>query len=584
MQVKGNMSKSIMLAGIPLLAFPFLVEAGMSRDSSNRHESQRSFSNEQIVQGEIFRKDGNQITLRTSDGERISFRIEDRTNQLCPEGTATKTSQSSQDSSMVQGSTTGSSSSGGQSSSMGQGSSGQHGSSMGQSPSGDQHSSMSTSEQGHQPKGANLSASQSSQSGQSSQKAGFMFGDCNFQNGDYVKAKVDQNGIATFVRSMGYSEGEEFSEGRMGDDYFVLPAGQLGGLDISDTDDHYTVKSSDGEEIGHVHKVMTSSQGDLSYAIIRQKDGQLISVPWQALEGAGNKSFKLKVTKNQLGSLPTLQQGDNAVQHVQKQWDLTQREQQELAQWNDRMDRFYANRDRYYEDTPTFHGNREGYSRYGQRQSSTYDYDYDDRTRNERYPILGSRPGVAGERGSVSIFGSPSTLPPSEHAPQYEGADREGSSDRYSGDRRNRQSRYSDEDRNRSNRHSRNQRFGFSPSEFSPPANAPQYEGDDRHRSFDRNRRAQNQPYEEPLYRNFRSGNDRSRQSFDRRQSFDQDWQGKNSDRFQDQEDRFRTRDNQGRDMFSQSREGKGDDNERYQNRRGERGQNYDYRPEPYRP
>ena len=70
MKLKGTMSKPTMLAGIPLLAFPFLVEAGISRDSSHRHEGP-SFSNDQIVQGEIFRKDGNQITLVTSDGEKI---------------------------------------------------------------------------------------------------------------------------------------------------------------------------------------------------------------------------------------------------------------------------------------------------------------------------------------------------------------------------------------------------------------------------------------------------------------------------------------------------------------------------------
>jgi hypothetical protein len=80
------------------------------------------------------------------------------------------------------------------------------------------------------------------------------------------------------------------------------------------------------------------------------------------------------------------------------------------------------------------------------------------------------------------------------------------------------------------------------------------------------------------------SGNDRSRQSFDRGKSFDQDRQGRYSDRFQDREDRFQTRDYQGRVMFSQSREGKGDENERYQNRRGDRGRYYDDRPEPYRP
>ena len=37
----------------------------------------------------------------------------------------------------------------------------------------------------------------------------------------------------------------------------------------------------------------------------------------------------------------------------------------------------------------------------------------------------GARPGVAGEEGTTSIFGSPSTMPPSENSPGYTGADKE---------------------------------------------------------------------------------------------------------------------------------------------------------------
>jgi hypothetical protein len=37
----------------------------------------------------------------------------------------------------------------------------------------------------------------------------------------------------------------------------------------------------------------------------------------------------------------------------------------------------------------------------------------------------GARPGEAGEEGETSIFGSPSTLPPSENSPGYTGADKE---------------------------------------------------------------------------------------------------------------------------------------------------------------
>jgi predicted lipid-binding transport protein (Tim44 family) len=37
----------------------------------------------------------------------------------------------------------------------------------------------------------------------------------------------------------------------------------------------------------------------------------------------------------------------------------------------------------------------------------------------------GARPGEAGEEGETSIFGSPSTMPPSEDSPGYTGADKE---------------------------------------------------------------------------------------------------------------------------------------------------------------
>ena len=528
MRLKGKMRRSLLLAGLPFLAFPFIAESGMGGDRSQRNERGNSFSDEKIVQGEIFRKDANEITLRDSNGRRISFRINNQTNQLCPGEKTSSTSQTSQSSSL--------SGTSNQSSSM-SGSGSQSTSSMSTTSGAQDAMSGTSSESGQTTSGNQMD----------SQIAGFNFGDCNFQNGDFIKARIGQDGNASFVRSMGRNGENYFSAGRSGDDYFVLPAGELGGLDISDKAANYTVKTSNGEEIGHIYRVMTNSNGDMSYAIIRKQDGQMISVPWQALEGTGNKTFKLNVTKNQLGNLPILEEGGDARQHVQQHWDLTQREQQELAQWNDRLDRFYADRDRYYEDTPTFHGNREGYSRYGQRQSSVYDYDYDDRSRNERYPILGSRPGVAGERGRVSMFGSPSTLPPSEHAPQYEGADREGSSDRYSGDWRNRQSRYSDEDRNRSNRQSMDN------------MRSP------RNRDFS-NTRSQGRN-SEWNYDNLRDSTDRNRQS---RMSDD-----------------YSNRKSGGDSMYSQSRSrndgGDSDGYDRYQSRRSRSG-NYDYRPEPYRP
>lgn len=454
MYLRSKMAKSILFAGLPLLTLPLLAESGMSGDDrSQREDRERSNSTQQIIQGEISKKNGDEITLRTSNGERITFRINDQTNQLCPKGT-----QTSQTSSLSKGS------SGNQGTSMGQGSSAENSSgqsSSGKSASGQNQMAQSSSGMGSSSSGQTSSSSlfgsasgetsgQSSSGMQSdskqSQQKGFRFGDCNFQKGEFVKAKLDENKTATFVRSMGDSE-EYYGTGGVEGEYFVLPAGQLGGLDISDKDAHYSVKSSDGQEIGNVYRVMTNNNGDIAYAIIRKKDGQLISVPWQALEGAGNKSFKMKVTQNQLGNLPILNEGENAGAHVQKHWNLTEQQRQNLAKWNERLDERNQVRDRYYEDTPTFEGNREGYDR----------YDYD-RSRDSRAGMNRSRDDRQSryqdqnaEDFRTKHYGfSPSEFPPHDRAFQYEGADQQGSS------YRNRQGRSSDDSRNREDQRSMN--------------------------------------------------------------------------------------------------------------------------------
>ncbi|MCA9422322.1 MAG: hypothetical protein KC592_14965 [Nitrospira sp.] len=392
MFTRNNMARSVILAGIPLLTLPLLAEADMSRDRSDRAESGRSSSMEQIVQGEISKKNGDQITLRASNGERITFRINDETNRLCPQGKTSK---------------------------MSQGSSGH-----------DSSSSEKTSSSSLFGSASGQGSSQTSSGTQaSSSKAGFAFGECNFEKGEFVKAKVDEDGNATFVRSMGQNDDNYFDARRMGDEYFILPAGQLGGLDISDKDAHYSVKSSDGQEIGSVYRVMTNSNGDLTYAIVRKADGQLISVPWQALEGSGNKSFKLNVTQNQLGNLPILEEGENPGTHVQKNWDLTEEQRQNLAKWNERLDRFYSDRDRYYEDTPTFEGNREGYDRYDSDRSRM------SRSGNDRHQHYQDQ-NAEDFRTRRDSF-SPTEFPPHDRAFQYEGADQRSSYNRSNRDRGN---------------------------------------------------------------------------------------------------------------------------------------------------
>lgn len=330
------LARSLMLAGIPLLALPLIAQAGSSRDHGDRSDAHGSYSQEKekVVRGEVFRQDGDKITLRSRGGRKVSFQITKQTNQFCPSNTSSQSSQSSQGSS-------------GSSDSMTQGSSMSSSGSSGQS------------------------------SSDLSEKEGFKFGDCNFQNGDSIKAKIDQQGNATYVRSMGYrGEDDHFEAGRSGDDYFVLPAGQLGGLDISDKDAKYTVQTKNGEEVGYIYRLVNNNQGEPSYAIIRKSDGQLISVPWQAMEGQGNKTFKLNVSKTQLGDLPILEQGHDTVQHVEQHWNLNEQEEKRMAKWNKQMDNFYEDREQSYRATLSPEGNSgDSRDRRGRSSESAYDYE-----------------------------------------------------------------------------------------------------------------------------------------------------------------------------------------------------------------
>ncbi|GJL58298.1 MAG: hypothetical protein NPIRA03_11550 [Nitrospirales bacterium] len=499
MFTRNKMTRSVILAGLPLLTLPLVAEGAMSRDRSDRMDEKWSNSMERIIQGEIAKKNGDQITLRGSNGEHITFRINEETNRLCPEGMSSKTSNPSQSSS-------GQSSSG--QNQMNQGSSSQDSSSTGQTSSGSLFGS---------------SSGEGSKQPSSGAQTGFSFGDCNFEKGELVKAKVDEDGNATFVRSMGQNDDNYFKSGRMGDDYFVLPAGQLGGLDISDKDANYSVKSSDGQEIGSVYRVMTNNNGDLTYAIVRKADGQLFSVPWQAMEGAGNKSFKLNVTQNQLGNLPILEEGENVGAHVQKNWDLTEQEREKLTKWNEGLDQFYSKRDRYYEDTPTFEGNREGYDRYDQRRSHMSRSGHD---RQRHYQDQNAE-DFQTRRNSFS----PTEFPPHDRAFQYEGADQR---------QYNRQRHYQDQNAE----DFRTRRNSFSPTEFPPHDRAFQYEGADRQRSFDRNR------------------------------------QGRSSDDFRYRENqRSKYNTTTARRQYDPQRRGA----DQYQSRRSG-GKDYDYRPDRYRP
>lgn len=182
MNTRSKLARSIILAAIPLLTLPWLAESGMSRDRSDHMESGQSNSMQQIIQGEVLKKNGDQITLRASNGERITFRINDQTNQLCPKGMTSKTSQS-------QGTSMGVGSSSGQGSSMNQGSSSQTSSSKNSSDqeSGETSSSSLFGTQSSQSSGESPSGMQDHS--QQSQRMGFRFGECNFSKWGICESK-----------------------------------------------------------------------------------------------------------------------------------------------------------------------------------------------------------------------------------------------------------------------------------------------------------------------------------------------------------------------------------------------------------
>lgn len=524
MFTQGKTAKAMMWAGIPLLALPLVAESGMSGERAQRDHGQSKFSgtrnslsqgNGNIVQGEISQKEGDRITLQTTNGERISFKMDSQTtSQFCPQqGITSQTPVSEQRTTM--------------------------------------RSDSSTSGSGQQQSGQSSSGMQQEQ-----EKAGLLFGECQFEQGEFIKAKLDERGNATFVRSWGRDGERQFRAGRMGEEYFVLPAGQLGGLDLSDKVSGYSVKTSEGEKIGQVYRVLTNSRGDISYALIRKDDEQLISVPWEAMEGSGSQTFTLNVSQKQIENLPVLEDDESPVQHVQRNWDLT--EQEEYAQLGSNQQDDYF-RDRYGVRQSRFDSEQE-YPQRGSRPGVRGDR-YDPRRDYpaKGYPQRGARPGEAGEPGDVSIFGSPSTLPPGQHAPQYSGADQQ----RFRGDafrNRGEQARYR-EDRQQSFDRDRRSRYS---DKFQSRRGQDRYDRRDRSRQSDRNRPEwYSHEFETPL----------------------------NEGRFMDPLMAPRYSDVNGeryethpRRRYGMDRRKEGEVYEEYQSRRERGGGRYDYRPDPYQP
>ncbi len=273
-------------------------------DTVDDKRSMRYEEDSEVVKGKIIGIQENEFTVRTRDGERMQIQVSEDTNMVCR--------------SKSQSASTGSDASG---------------SSSTMSPT----------------KGKDSSSSAMSSKKQS-QRAGFQFGDCNFQTGDRIKARIDHRGNAQFVRYMKRREGSSQSMSRSGSgrdfgrstQYTVLPAGALGSLNPKTYEDAFPVKTKEGEQVGNVTKVLNDSEGNPAYAIIKKKEGQMISVPWEALDTSSDgKTATLDVSDKQIAGLPMLKEDESALAHVRKNWDLDEDDEEMSTR-----ERFYSPQDR----------------------------------------------------------------------------------------------------------------------------------------------------------------------------------------------------------------------------------------------
>ncbi len=298
--------KAATCLGVTMLSLPFLVHSSFA--SPRNYDEGRWSQSGEVMKGKIINIEGEELTLRTSDGERIRFQISEDTNMMCRSKNQSSSSSSN------------STSESGSSSSMSQGHSSQQGSSS--------HSGVSQ--------------------GQQSQRAGYRFGDCNFQTGDRIKVRLDQTGNAKFVRYVrSKNDNRSGVRSRSVDldfpsEYSILPAGALGNLNSENREKSFSVKSKQGKELGNIIKVVNNSEGDPAYAIIRKKNRQMISVPWDALETSSDgKTATLDVTDDQFSHLPLIHEGESTVANVRKNWDLEDDGEPSLRE------RFYGGPDRY---------------------------------------------------------------------------------------------------------------------------------------------------------------------------------------------------------------------------------------------
>ena len=299
--------KTIACIGVTMLSLPFVINASFA--GSRDHNEGQQHQTGEVVKGKIINIEREELTVRTGNGERMRIQISEDTNMVCRSKKESSSSESQSASS----------------------------------------SSSAVSQTQDTKQSADSSSSSMSQ-GNQAQRAGYRFGDCNFKTGDRIKARIDDSGDAQFVRYVKTKKGKSQSglRSRTSSDfelptqYSVLPAGALGSLNAKTREEAFPVKTKEGQKIGNITKVVNSSEGDPAYAIIRKKDGQLVSIPWDALNTSSDgKSATLDANETQISGLPNLEEGESTTAHVQKNWDLNDDEEMTTRE------RFYSPADRY---------------------------------------------------------------------------------------------------------------------------------------------------------------------------------------------------------------------------------------------
>ena len=272
---------TVRLLGLGALAFSILPIPADA--SSQRGQGSSGSDYQEIISGKIIKAAKDRYVVRTSDGERVSLNVTDETNMKC--------SKNSNQASTSQSSGSGSSGVGMASSSLGS---------------------------------SSTTGGSSSSAGSTSQAKGFRLGNCEFEKGDRIRAKVDDAGDIIYLtgKSKSSRSGTRFSSMNQNnpEQYLVLPAGAIGGMEMQDAENRSTLKTKNGEKIGKIIKTLSTQDGDLAYAIVRKDDGKLISVPWDAIEGSsGGKTSTLNNSQKSIGPFTRLGRRGNVGEPCSKE-------------------------------------------------------------------------------------------------------------------------------------------------------------------------------------------------------------------------------------------------------------------------